>query len=170
MRRLFALLAAVVLVVSLSASSVMAGERRANSFVGNFNLAEEGTWHVWGRVSAQLSMPTDKQLVPSHYDFTGTRNNAIRESHAQIGNVQFWYDANNQPGGSNVAFADGVECIYFASGNTVCHEFAVMFIDNLDPALYDQVAFAGSKDADGWVFSYWYWVGKGSFNLTYTGS
>ena len=171
MRRLLALMAAIALVASLSVSSVAAGSReRASSFHGDFNLAEEWTGRVVGRISADLSMPTDRQLVPGHYDFDGARGNAILESHSQIGNALFWYDANNQPGGSNVAFGEGVECIYFGPNNTGCGPFAVMFVDNLDPAIPDQVAFANSKDANGWVFSYWYHVGKGSFKLVYAGT
>jgi hypothetical protein len=171
MRRFVALLTAGVLVASLGASSVSAAPPlppKVNSFVGSFGLAEEGTWHNWGLVVASLNMPTDSRLVPGTYNLYGSRDNTIREDHAVIGDAQFWYDANNQPGGSNVAFGQGTHCIYYGPNNTTCDPFAVMFIDNRDPKLPDQVAFANHKDAnDQWAFDYWYWVGPGLFKLTY---
>jgi hypothetical protein len=116
-------------------------------------------------------VPTDQRLVPGNYDFKGVPGNAIRESHSVIGNTNFWFDPGNY-GGANVAFGEGAECIYYGPNNTFCHEIAVMFIDNLDPAAPNQVAFADVRYADGphkgdWDFDngYWFWVGKGDFVL-----
>lgn len=174
MRRVLALLAAVGLVASLAASSVAAAPTvPRNSFVGDFALLDEGTGAVVGYVTAQLSPATDQRLVPGHYDFYGVPGNWILESHSQIGRVDFWFDPDNPGpglGGSNVAFAEGVECLYLNPGDSICHEFAVMFIDDLDPALPDQVAFANRNPSTGdWDFNWWYHVGKGSFVLNFRG-
>jgi hypothetical protein len=174
MRRMMALIATVGLVASLAASSVAAAPVvPRNSFVGDFEFVEEGTGAVVGYVTAQLSLPTTQRLVPGHYDFYGVPGNWIRESHAQIGRVEFWFDpAHPGPdlGGSNVAFAEGVECLYLNPGDSICHEFAVMFIDDLNRALPDQVAFANrDPDTGEWAFDWWYHVGKGSFVLSYSG-
>lgn len=69
-------------------------------------------------------------------------------------------------GGSNVAFAEGVECWYNAPGDSACGPFAVMFIDDLDPSLPDQVAYANTRLENGeWDFHHWFWVGKGAFEV-----
>jgi hypothetical protein len=169
MRRVVALLAALVLLASVGASSAAAGPGpKVNRFVGEFQIVEEGTWRVIGQVDATLTPPTDRHLVPGSYDFIGAPDNANHESHSQIGNVHFWFDPNHSAGGANVAFGEGVECIYWGPNDTTCHQMAVMFIDNLDRTTPDQVAFADHRDGNGeWVFEYWYWVGKGSFRLTF---
>jgi hypothetical protein len=172
MRRVVALLAAVVLTASFAGSSAAATPTpRVNSFVGSFSLAEEGTWHSWGLVVASLAMPTDQRLVPGTFVQYGSPDNSIRRSEALIGNAHFWYDPNNSNGGkpgANVAFGEGVNCIYWGPNNTTCQPFAVMYIDNIDPTVPNQVAFANHKDdSDNWVFEYWYWVGPGLFKLTY---
>lgn len=175
MRRLLPLLTTVGLVASLAASSVAAAPVvPRNSFIGDFELVDGGSGAVVGRITAQLSLPTDQRLVPGRYDFYGAPGNWIRESHSQIGSVQFWFDPNNPApglGGSNVAFAEGVECLYLNPGDSRCHEFAVMFVDDLDPALPDQVAFANrNPDTGDWDFNWWYQVGKGAFVVSYSGS
>ena len=174
MRRFIALLSAGALVASLAASSVSAAPPpKVNSFVGSFAIAEEGTRHTFGLVVASLNVPTDSRLVPGTYNLYGSHDNSIREDHAVIGDAQFWYDANNQVGGSNVAFGQGTHCIYYGPNNTLCQPFAVMFIDNRNPTLPDQVAFANHKELntdngqEEWAFDYWYWVGPGFFKLTY---
>jgi hypothetical protein len=175
MRRLAALLAAIALTASLAGSSLAATGPEKNSFVGDFDQVDESGL-VYGHITAQLRVPTWQRLVPGSYDFKGAPDNpfGIRESHAQIGHVGFWFDPNHpEPGGlgSNVAFGEGVECVYFEPGNTACHEFAVMFIDPLDPALPNQVAFANAHDPESgeWDFAYWYLVGDGDFVLKYFG-
>jgi hypothetical protein len=175
MRRVAALLAAIALTASLAGSSLAATSPTRNSFIGDFDQVDENGL-VYGHITSQLQMPTAQRLVPGSYDFRGSPDNpfGIRESHAQIGHAGFWFDPNHpEPGGqgSNVAFGEGVECVYFEPGNTACHEFAVMFIDPLDPALPDQVAFANGHDPETgeWDFAYWFLVGKGDFVLKYFG-
>jgi hypothetical protein len=174
MRRVLALIAAIVLVGSLAGSSLAAGTPQ-NSFTGDFDLmAEDGP--LLGHVTAKLFEPTDQRLVPGAYDFMGAPSNWIRESHAQIGGIDFWYDPNHEPNGAairgaNVAFGWGVECIYVGPGDSICHDFAVMFIDNVDPSVPNQVAFANSKLDNGeFDFQYWQVAGKGSFVLKYSGT
>lgn len=173
-RRGLAVLAGLALVVTAASASLAAPSR--NHFAGDFDLVrDDGV--VAGRVTAQLFDPTESRLVPGSYDFVGDPGNDIRESHSQLGVVDWWYDANNpEPGlgGSNVAFAEGVECLYLSPGESLCHQFAVMFIDVLDPALPDQVAFADHRvngdPAEDWDFDMWYSVGAGDFVLHYAGA
>lgn len=145
-----------------------------NSFTGDFDLVVEWTDEVVGHVKASLFDPTDQRLVPGSHDFRGVPGNPIRESHAQFGNAGWWHDPNHpEPGvgGANVGLAEGVECLYFGPNDTACYPWAVMFIDVLDPAYRDQVAYAGSRNPDTgeWEFQHWFWVGKGEFNLRLAG-
>jgi len=176
MRRLMAILSALALVVSLSVSSVAASPAapRSSSFYGDFNLiAPDGT--LFGHATAQLFQPTNQRLVPGTYDFRGAPGNTIRESHAQIGTVHFWYDQNHMPEGATVpggtvAFASGVECVYIELNNADCHEWAVQFVNNTDPKVRDEVMFAISKTESGeWDFEYTQFVGKGDFVLKFSG-
>ena len=168
MRRLIALFGAIALTASLTGSSLAAVPR--SSFTGDFDLLPDGGGPAVGHITAELFEPTERRLVPGAYDFKGVPGNQIRESHSVIGSTQFWYDPGNL-GGSNVAFAEGAECIYYGPGDTFCHEIAVMFIDVLDPSHSDQVAF-GNRDPDTgeWAFDWWFWVGKGDFVLKLAGS
>jgi hypothetical protein len=173
-RRSLALIAGLVLVATAATSSLAAPSR--NHFSGDFDLVT-GDGVIAGHVTAQLFEPTDSRLVPGSYDFVGVPGWGIRESHSQIGVVNWWYDANNpEPGlgGSNVAFAEGVECLYFGPGDSFCHAFAVMFVDVIDPSLPNQVAFAdhhvnGDPSAE-WEFDMWFTVGAGDFVLRYVGA
>ena len=174
MRRLVALLAALVLLGSLAGSSVAANPVPRSSFTGDFNLLlEDGT--PWGHATAQLVQPTDQRPVPGHFDFRGVPGIAIRESHAQIGQVHFYYDPNHWPNGArypgaNVVRAEGVECVYIDLNNADCHQWAMMLIDNKDPSVPNQAAFAISKLANGdWDFQYWQIVGRGDFVLRFSG-
>jgi hypothetical protein len=168
MRRLLALLAAVVLAASLASSSLASTSTPKLGFVGDFvQLSDTG--EVMGRITAQLAEPTEKQLVPGSHDFVGAPGNYVRESHAVIRSTGFWYDP--QPGlEANVAYGDGVECVWFGVNDTVCHEWAVMFVDYVDASVPNQVAYSIVRDADGnWDFTpnpetaWWYTVGNGEF-------
>jgi hypothetical protein len=172
MRRVASLIAALVLVASPAGSSLAAGPVGASSFSGSFELlAEDGT--LLGHATAKLFQATDQRLVPGSYDFIGAPSNWIRESHAQIGGTAFYHDPHHWPNGAtypgaDVAYGWGVECIYSEPGNAICHDFAVMFIDNLDPSVPNQVAFANSKLENGeFDFLYWQVAGKGGFVLKY---
>lgn len=173
-RRSLAVLAALALVATAATSSLAAQSK--NHFSGDFDLVN-GEGVVVGHVTAQLFDATESRLVPGSYDFAGAPGNYIRESHSQLGVVQWWYDANHpEPGlgGSNVAFAEGVECMYYGPGESFCHAFAVQFVDPLDPTLPNEVAFAdhrlnGDPEAD-WDFTMWFTVGAGDFVLRYVGA
>jgi hypothetical protein len=179
MRRLVALLSAGVLVASLAASSVSAAPAAPeNSLVANFQAIEGGTNKVIGRVTVQLFAPSERHLVPGFYDFYGVPGYPVRESHAQLGRVEFWYDpAAGNPGGyegppdfgANVAYAEGVMCDYAEPNVPNCHPIYLWFVDVLDPAgradYLDTNTYTptvGDWDGTSWN------VGKGAFVLTYT--
>lgn len=169
-RRGLAVLAGLALVVTAASASLAAPSK--NHFLGDFDLVT-GDGVTAGHVTAQLFDPTASRLVPGSYDFIGVPGWGIRESHSQLGSVQWWFDADNPApglGGSNVAFAEGVECLYFGPNDSFCHQFAVMFIDDIDPSLPDQVAFADHQADGGWVFDMWFTVGAGDFVLHLAGA
>jgi len=173
MRRLVALLSAGVLVASLAASSVSAAPAAPkNSLVANFQAIEGGTNKVIGRVTVQLFEPSERQLVPGSYDFYGAPGYPVRESHAQLGYVAFWYDANaGGPGyGANVAYAEGVMCEYSAPNVPNCHPIYLWFVDVLSPAGRADYLDTNTHNpgADPWDGTSWN-VGRGSFVLKYNG-
>ena len=72
--------------------------------------------------------------------------------------------------GATVAFASGVECVYIAPNESMCHERGVQFVDNVDPSVRDEVMFAFNRDSNGeWIFEYTQFVGRGAFVLTFSG-
>jgi len=177
MRRLVALLSAVVLVASLAGSAAATpAEPDSSSFVGNFEMINpDGTAAGWANV--EIRMPTEQRLVPGHYDFRGVKGWPIREGHAVLGVAGFWYDSTNQ-GGSNVAYTEGVECLYTDPGAKYCHAFTGMFVDVLDPAAIDWVEFQGQdpsnpnhdpNDPTTWE-KFLFYLGKGAFELRCVGT
>ena len=178
MRRLVALLSAGVLVASLAASSVSAAPAAPkNSLVANFQAIEGGTNKVIGRVTVQLFEPSEQRLVPGFYDFYGVPGYPVRESHAQLGKVDFWYDeAAGNPGdwtgddvGANVAYAEGVICDYAEPNVPNCHPIYLWFVDVVGLGgradyLDTNIVNPGANPWDGTSWN----VGKGSFVLTYT--
>jgi hypothetical protein len=177
MRRVLALISAVVLVASLAGSAAATpAVPQSSSFVGNFEMINmnDGTAAGWANV--EIRVPTDQSLVPGSYDFRGAKGWLIRESHAVLGVAGFWHDSTNQ-GGSNVAYTEGVECLYTDPGAKYCHAFTGMFVDVLDPAATDWVEFQGQdpndpshdlNDPTTWD-KFQFFVGKGSFVLRCVG-
>ena len=165
MRRIIAFVAAVTLAFALSGSSLAAPGR--SFFQGDFDLLDwDGT--LLGHATAQLTQPTSQRLVPGSYDFSGAPANAIRESHAQIGNAHFWYDPIYLPAGATipgayVGRAEGVECAYLAPNGADCHWLAIQFVDSVDPTVRNEVQFYGPW---GEVTQF---VGNGSFTLRFSG-
>jgi hypothetical protein len=170
-RRLAGLVAGLTLVGTMTGSSVAATAK--SSFVGDFDLIDSDTGAVVGHIKASTFAPTSQRLVPGSYDFKGAGGVDVQEAHALVADTAFWFDPGNPApglGGSNVAFAEGVECQYYGPGATDCHDWAVMFIDDIAPYLPDQVAFARRDPATGdWDFAEWFWVGRGEFTLRLAG-
>jgi hypothetical protein len=168
LRRIVVLAAVVGLLASLATASLATAAAKS-SFVGDFDVVSEWDREVLWHVTAQTFEPTAQRLVPGDYVAKGVVEWAADEVHAQIAHVAYWFDPNHPGpglGGANVAFADGVECVYLAPGDASCGPFAVMYIDNLDPAQPDQVAYGNTKLETGeWDFQYWFWVGKGTFQV-----
>jgi hypothetical protein len=163
----------MMLAASMGVATIDAASRSA--FSGDFDVVAEGSRQLIGHVKASTFVPTEQRLVPGSFDWKGAPGRPVRESHAMFSRVDFWFDPNNPApglGGSNVAFAEGVECVYLTPGDAGCTEFAVMFIDDLDPSLPNQVAFSNGRDpATGdWNFDQWYWVGAGDFSLRFVAS
>ena len=148
MRRVIALVAAVLLIGALAGSSLASSTAQRSMFQGSFDLeSEDGV--LLGHATAQLFEPTDQRLVPGRYDFTGAADNGIHESHALIGNAFFWFDPSHMPAGATipggyVARGEGVECVYAGPNDTDCHTWAVQFVDNVDPSVRDELHFEGT--------------------------
>jgi hypothetical protein len=176
MRRVLALVSAVVLVASLAGSAAATpAAPQSSSFVGNFEMiTPDGTAAGWANV--EIRVATEQSLVPGHYDFRGAKGSPIREGHAVLGVTGFWFDFGHGAD-SNVAYTEGVECLYTDPGAKDCHAFTGMFVDVIDPAATDWVEFQtqdpnnASHDPndpttwDKFLFS----VGKGSFVLRCVG-
>jgi hypothetical protein len=183
MRRLLALIAAVVLVASLASSSLAAGPTdKVNRFVGNFRMLHPQTGEVVARVVVNFKEPTHAKMVPGTLDVYWTPGwgdpaNAeffpfmdlqwypVRESHAQLIGGFFGPDAGGIVGG-----VSGFLCDYTVEWNADCRDFSAIFITSDDPALPNRVAWGfkpeGGPDYD---YRYWFDVGKGAFSLTYAG-
>ncbi len=167
MRRLLAVVSALVLVVAVSGSSVAAPSR--SMFVGDFEILDRGSGDVIGRVVANLVVPTADQLVAGTYDFTGAPGYEVLAGHGQLAIGSFHFDPNfPEPGGAgvNVGQGEGVECEYYGPNEAICREWLIQFIDYVEPGIPSQIdvatRIAGSND---WDFYASYGVGRGSFNL-----
>jgi hypothetical protein len=151
MRRVLALIAAVVLVGSLAGSSLAAG-MPPNSFTGDFDVINPDSGAVVGHVVARLSPPSDRLLVPGKYEFTGATGYPIRETRAVVASSLFWIDPN---GGKPHAMATGAACDIFNPGDYTCHgDWAVMF--RVVPGEPNSILFTTCRvnaDPDGFDFS-----------------
>ena len=177
MRRLVALLGAVVLVASLAGSSVAAAPTfRVNHVVGNFDLLDSDGSTILGHVVIDYREPTDMQVVPGTLDVTWRPDGrfpyddafAVRESHTVL--MAAWFG----PGLPNPGQAPFVEtgtsgsmCDFGTLGNAVCHDFMVVFQLNPFGDGQDSVLF-GRLHWDNSPFES-YIVGRGAFHVTYAG-
>jgi len=178
MRRIVALLAALVLLASVGASSVSAGQRtpRVNHFVGNFDMTDtNGT--VIGHVHADFKEPTLTRMVPGTLDifwepydvanppfpFMPLDWPPVKESHAQL--LAAWFDGGDTDWAGYVVTAgtSGYLCDYTAPWNADCRPFVALFQTTTSgPAPHLVQFFPGD---DGVLFP----AGRGSFVLTYAG-
>lgn len=166
MRRSAILLAALGLTLSLASPALAAPPPRPG-VTASFAMWSDDLTVFEGHVAATIQVPTTRDYLPGTYDFTGAPTNWIHESHMLVGQVEYWFDETNAPGGARVAFAQGVECVYSqVPGDVDCHPNAMMFVDNVDPAIPDQMAFATSMVGDEWDFLYWSKVGAGTLRVT----
>lgn len=125
MRRVLALIGAVLLVASLAGTSIAASKSANDSFTGDFDVIDPGSGAVVGNVDAQLSPPSDRQFLPGTYQFTSAPGLPIRETRAVVANALFWIDPN---GGMPHAMATGAVCDIDNPGDYTCHgDWAVMF-------------------------------------------
>jgi hypothetical protein len=125
MRRLVALLSALVLVVAAAGSSVASTTSAKNSFVGEFDVVDPSTGVLAGHVVAQFTLPTDRQLSPGTFEFTGAPGYAVRSMQVAVADSLFWIDPN---GGLPHAMAVGASCDISNPHEYTCHgDFAVMF-------------------------------------------
>jgi len=173
MRRVLALIAAIVLVAAFagSAAATPAGPE-GSSFVGKFEMInmDDGTASGWANV--EIRVATEQRLAPGSYDFLGARGYSIREAHAVLGSSGFWLDSGHGAD-SHVAYFQGVECLYTDPGAQDCHAVTGMFVDVLDPTARDWVEFLrhdpndtaqDPNDPETWTRSQFF-VGKGAFVL-----
>ena len=180
MRRVLALLAAIVLVASLGASTVSAAPRvpKVNHFAGDFDMTgTNGT--VIAHVTVDFKEPTTKQMVPGTLDIVwapyDTANPPfpflplnwppVKESHAQLLGSHF--DTAYNPAGFHVVNAgtDGYLCDYTAPWNAGCRQFWVLFVQVVEKTAPDVAMW--SVDQEHWYF---FGVGKGGFHMTFAGN
>ncbi len=180
MRRTVALLAALVLLASVGASSVTAGPRtpKVNHFIGNFDMTD-GNGTVIGHVHADFKEPTESRMVPGTLDifwapydvanppfpFMALDWPPVKESHAQLLASFFGPET-----GWTAAGASGYLCDYTAPWNAGCRDFSVVFQIWDNHASPDGVGWAVEPASPGqYDYTYWFGRGRGSFVLTYAG-
>jgi hypothetical protein len=174
MRRTVALLAAIALAVSLASPGAAApppATGQQNSFVGNFDLVEQGTTNVVGHVVANFREPTRAQLVPGTVDIYWTAGDprsgsSARESHAQI--LEAWFWDGSDPAPYQMARVIGTLCDYSRPQNGACDPFAMVFakFPGATPATMVGFSVPGSTEC---CSGLWFDVGKGGFVLNYVG-
>ncbi len=178
MRRLLALISALMIVGALVPGGVTAtsvrSSARVNSFVGDFDMLELGSGRVVAHVIVRFTEPTTTKLVPGSlridwrlgvttdpYEGTSAVFGA-RESHARILRSAFWRDPLSGALGSEV---DGQLCDYLNPQTAACHPFQMGFFAPRSGSAGRKVAFEGT---DQWCCNgRWYDVGKGKFQLTH---
>jgi hypothetical protein len=170
MRRSLALLAAIVLMASLGASSVAATTTiEPSSFHGDFDMLDQGSGQAVGRIVVDLHEQVDSRRSPGTLDVYWASSNPIRKSHAQLSEVWFGQEADN-PGWGAVRFAGaaGSICDTGAAG-TSCGDFSVIFEQTVSSEFPNYIGWSApgtSMCCDG----PWYQVGRGEFGLNYLGA
>lgn len=185
MRRMVALLGAMVLVASLASSSLAVGPpSRVNRFVGEFDMVDaEGT--VVGHVAANFGEPSDTALVPGRIDVTWEWYDPadpapfpfmdldwppVRESHAQLLASWFMDEPGTEAGDVTIAGASGYLCDYTAPWNAGCRPFWVQFqTHTIGPARYVLWGLGTGDAGDPNSITAEFWAGNGAFVLTYAG-
>ncbi len=126
MRRFLALLAAAMLVATLSSSASAAPPVSAvNHFVGDFEAIDPESGMVAGHVVADFAPPSERQVAPGIFQFNGADWYPIKSMRVAAANSLFWIDPN---GGLPHAELAGAACDIFWPGGYTCHEtWTVMF-------------------------------------------
>jgi hypothetical protein len=136
MRKLVALIASAVLAAISVAGVSAASTPSVSRATIDATVAIDG--RIVGTMAADLAVPGGKVLSPGTYGFEGAAGNDIVASASAVGYIDFWRDDNHE-GGSDVAYVEGAECLYFGPNNASCGTFRLMFVDVDDPAILDQV-------------------------------
>ena len=170
MRRSLALLAAIVLMASLGASSVAATTTiEPSSFHGDFDMLDQGSGQAVGRIVVDLHEQTDARQSPGSLDVYWASGNPVRKSHARLSGVWFGQEADNPSWGAvRFAGAAGTICDTGATG-TSCGDFSVIFEQTVSPEFPNYIGWSApgtSTCCDG----PWYQAGRGEFGLSYLGS
>ena len=172
MRRMVALLAALVLTATLASAGSAAGPTsRVNHLVANFDILDwDGS--VVGHLVADYKEPTADRFVPGRLDVAwvggarlpyGLPAEGIAESHTLL----VWAGFGPGTPGPVETGTNGTMCDYVAAGTATCHEFQVMFEQNYDGLGTNLVGF-GVPDWENNPAE-WYKIGRGSFVITYAG-
>jgi hypothetical protein len=173
MRRIVALLAAIVLVGSLAGSTLAEGPPyRVNHVVGNFDILDwDGS--LVGHVVIDYQEPNSQRWVPGSLDVTwvpGARFPyqqppfGAKVSHTIL--VAAWFGPGAEPGGVETG-TTGSMCDFGAEWNATCHDFQVVIEQGADPHGQHLIAF-GTPDWEN-TPQEWYVIGQGAFVVTYAG-
>ena len=173
MRRIVAILAAIVLVGSLAGSTLAEGPHdRVNRVVGNFDVLEwDGS--VVGHVVVNYQEPTAQEWVPGSLDVTwvpGARFPypqppfGAKVSHTIL--VAAWFGPAGEPGAVETG-TNGSMCDFGAQWNATCHDFQVVIERSADAQGQHLIGF-GTPDWEN-APQEWYIIGPGAFTVTYAG-
>ena len=175
MRALAAVTVGLALVGSLVTTSLAAVPPNADRFVGQFDIVDWDLTTVIGHVEANVSEPTNSQLVPGTIDITWARGSAVRETHAQLVDVDFgemtWEDPYSPTGTFHAiyALARGYRCDYTGVREATCESFAMIFqqITEFGGPTADKVGFSVSGSQECCDGSWWPAAKTGAWALTY---
>lgn len=186
MRRVLALFAAVAIVASLAATSVVAAgpHQRVNRMVGNFDLVSRTDPSVVvAHVVVDFVEQTDARLVPGSLDIYwqpyDTENPPfpflyfgngvlVRESHAQLLGSWFYDEVRPEVGYTLEAATGGYLCDYVEPQLGGCRHFDWVVFDQIPGLTAEprQMAWQFNGPDD---YTNPFAVGPGSFVITYAG-
>jgi hypothetical protein len=166
MRRVLALIAALVLVIVVTSPAVGSGPTsRVNQFVGHFDMVDWDMSTFVGRVDVRFTETTDARPVPGTLEVHWAAGNPIRWSEAELQGTAFGQSAYGDTFATE-AYAQGVICDHYRDGGVACRDFAVMFqVRNVEDSPH--VVGWGAPGFEG--DSMWYPAGTGAFVLVYAG-
>jgi hypothetical protein len=125
MRRVLALVGALLLIASLAGSAVAVTRTVNQRFTGDFDVIDPANGEIAGHVTAQFVLPTEGQVAPGTFQFTGASWYPIKAMRTAVADALFWIDPN---GGLPHAMEVGAECDISWPGGYECHgDWAVMF-------------------------------------------
>ncbi len=164
MRRVLALVAAILLVASLGPSSAMAAPAsQPNSFHGDFDMLDPGSGDVVAHLVVDLLDTTASRPGSGSIDIRWAPGGSVVSSHGDITEVWFGQQPDTTDWGAIRWAGGGGTLCDRTTGGTSCGPFWANFNETVDPAFLNYVIWSAPGTDT------WYQIGKGDFVLKYLG-